>query len=193
MPRAKAVSPVTSSSTEAAVAAPAEKKPLTSEQIILGATNDPSLSTSSFKFNDKEYKYVHLSYDAYIEFMLKIKQLLTAVVGTVAAKANATVKIPGIALEGTAADSVINFASKEIPDMVRIIVNNCNEFAEVPDRITVEDIKKVRGITPMTLTNIIMGQVVFNNMIPEFASFFVQMMPLLKQVGILKEKTSLAK
>jgi len=35
-----------------------------------------------------------------------------------------------------------------------------------------------------------MGQVVYNNMIAEFASFFVQSMPLLKAMGILTQPTS---
>lgn len=188
MPRAKAVTPAVIPSPEVPVEAPTtEKQPLTQEQILLGATNDPSLSTSSYKFNGKEYKYVHLSYDAYIEFMLKIKPLLTAVVGTVASKSKTTVTLPGIDLIGAPISTAINFASQEVPDMVRIIINNSNEFSNDPARITVEEIKKVRGITPMVLCNIIMGQVIYNNMIAEFASFFVQMMPLLRQVGILKD------
>jgi len=188
MARTKTVTPEISPAPAVITETPiTEKKPLTQEQILLGATNDPALSTDSYTFNGKTYKYVHLSYDSYIEFMLKIKPLLTAVVGTVAQKSKTTVTLPGIDLVGSPISTVISFASKEVPDMVRIIINNSNDFAEDTARITVEEIKKVRGITPMTLCNIIMGQVIYNNMIAEFASFFVQMMPLLKQVGILKD------
>ena len=111
--------------------------------------------------------------------------LLAAVVGTVASKAKSTVTLPGIKLLENPLGSAIQFAGQDIPDMVRIIINNSLEAEEKTERITVEEIKKIRGVTPMSLSNLIMGQVVYNNMIPEFASFFVQMMPLLKQVGIM--------
>ena len=175
--------PVVTPSPEVAV--PKTKPTLTPEQIILGATNDPALSKNEFKLGDKTYKYVHLSYDYYIEFMVKIKPLLAAVVGTVASKAKSTVTLPGIKLLENPLGSAIQFAGQDIPDMVRIIINNSLEAEEKTERITVEEIKKIRGVTPMSLSNLIMGQVVYNNMIPEFASFFVQMMPLLKQVGIM--------
>jgi len=174
--------------TSPTVAAPAApKSTLTPEQILLGATNDPALSKDEFKLGTKTYKYIHLSYDYYIEFMLKLKPLLTGVVGTLASKAKATVTIPGIDLIANPLGSMISFAGEDIPDMVRIIINNYLEAEGKEDeKITSADIKKIRGITPMSLSNIIMGQVIYNNMIPEFASFFVQLMPILNQMGILK-------
>ena len=187
MARTKAVSPVTSPTPTPVETTAPSKAPLTQEQIILGATNDPALSNDTFVLDGKTYKYVHLSYDYYIEFMLKIKPLLTAVVGVVASKARATVTIPGIELVENPLSNIINFAGKDIPDMVRIIINNSLEFENKEERITVEEIRKMRGVTPMSLSNIIVGQVVYNNMITEFASFFVQMMPLLKQMGILTQ------
>lgn len=184
---------VAAQGTEAITSTPETVSPtnplLTDQQIALGATNDPALSEDSFLLNGKTYKYVHLSYDYYIEFMLKIKPLLAAVVGTVAAKAKSTVSLPGIELiEKNPLSSVASFCTADIPDMVRIIVNNSLEAdGRDAEKIKVEDIKKVRGVTPMLLSNIIMGQVVYNNMIGEFASFFVQSMPLLKAMGLLTQ------
>jgi hypothetical protein len=163
---------------------------LTEQQIAFAATNDPALSSDSFKLDGKTYKYVHLSYDYYIEFMFKIKPLLGAVVGTIAAKSKSTVTLPGIELTDSSS-SVINFCTADIPDMVRIIINNSLE-AEGRDaeKLTVADIKKVRGITPMSLSEIVMGQVHFNNMIGEFGSFFAQSVPLLRAMGIISQPPS---
>jgi hypothetical protein len=167
---------------------PATLKMLTPAQITQAATNDPALSNDSFVLNGKTYKYVHLSYDYYIEFLCKIKPLLAAVVGTVAAKDKSTVSIPGIDLVENPMASVAAFAGHDIPDMVRIIINNSLEAdGRESESVTVADIKKIRGITPMTLSEIVMGQVTFNSMITEFASFFVQSMPLLKAMGILTQ------
>jgi hypothetical protein len=175
----------TPEATPASGLSPATVKMLTPAQITQAATNDPALSDDSFTLGGKTYKYVHLSYDYYIEFLCKIKPLLAAVVGTVTAKDKSTVSIPGIDLVENPMASAVAFAGHDIPDMVRIIINNSLEAEGSEERITVADIKKIRGITPMTLTNIVMGQVTFNSMITEFASFFVQSMPLLKAVGIL--------
>ena len=167
--------------------APETKVALTEAQITLGATNDPNLSQDSFELGGKTYKYVHLSYDYYIEFLSKIKPLLAAVVGTVAAKDKSTITVPGIDLIGNPMASAVAFAGNDIPDMVRIIINNSLEAEGSTEKTTVADIKKIRGITPMSLTEIVMGQVSFNSMITEFAAFFVQTMPLLKAMGILTQ------
>lgn len=166
---------------------------LSEEQIALAATNDPALSTDSFEINGKTYKYVHLSYDYYIEFMVKIKPLLTAVVGTVASKAQATLSLPGIQLTENPIAGITQFCLADIPDMVRIIINNSLE-AEGRDaeKVTLKDIKQ-RGVTPMFLANIIFGQVTYNNMIAEFASFFIQSLPLLKAMGLMNQPQSQAK
>lgn len=168
--------------------APTPAPALTEQDIAFGATNDPALSQEEFQLNGKTYKYVHLSYDYYLEFMLKIKPLLAAVVGTVAAKDHSTVTLPGIELAANPLSGIVQFCGTEIPDMVRIVINNSLEADDRPnERVTIAEIKKTRGTTPMQLANIVMGQVVFNNMITEFGSFFVQAMPLLKAMGILTQ------
>lgn len=167
---------------------PALTTTLTDKDITLGATNDPSLSENEFVLNGKKYKYVHLSYDYYMEFMLKIKPLLAAVVGTVAAKDHSTISLPGIELTGNPMSSIVQFCGTEIPDMVRIIINNSVEADNrQEERVNIAQVKSERGVTPMQLANIVMGQVVFNNMIAEFGAFFVQAMPLLRAMGILTQ------
>jgi hypothetical protein len=182
MPRAKKEAPVGA----------AEVKPepkLNDQQIALGATNDPALSNDEFELCGKRYKFVHLSYDFYLEFMFKIKPLLAAVVGTMASKTNSTVNLPGIELlptDGAGAGTLLKFCSNDIPDMVRIIVNNSLEAdGREDERITVAEIKKYRGVTPISLTRIVMGQVAYNNLIGEFGSFFVESLPLLNAMGLV--------
>lgn len=186
MPRAKKEAPVGAAEVKPEVKQEAK---LTEQQIALGVTNDPALSNDEFELCGKKYKYVHLSYDFYVEFMFKIKPLLAAVVGTMASKTKSTVNLPGIELVPTDAsglNGILAFCQKDIPDMVRIVANNSlqadNREAEY---ITVEDIRKFRGVTPITLTRIIMGQVVYNNLIGEFGSFFVESLPLLNAMGLV--------
>lgn len=181
MPRTKKESPV------GADVKPESK--LTDQQKVLGAINDPALSQDEFELCGKKYKYVHLAYDYYLEFMFKIKPLLAAVVGTMAAKSKSTVSIPGIEListDGAGPLTLLKFCGNDIPDMVRIIVNNSLEADDrASESITVADIKKFRGVTPISLTRIVMGQVVYNNLIGEFGSFFVESLPLLNAMGLV--------
>jgi hypothetical protein len=184
MPRAKKEAPVGA----------AEVKPeptLTEQQIALGATNDPALSKDEFELNGKKYKYVHLSYDFYLEFMFKIKPLLAGVVGAMASKSKATVNLPGIELipsDGSGVNGILTFCKDDIPDMVRIIVNNSLEAdGRDAEKISVNDIRKFRGNTPMSLTRIIMGQVLYNNLIGEFGAFFVESLPLLNAMGLVTQ------
>ncbi len=187
MGRPKKVSTEVTPAPAVTTEAQAPKAALTDQQVALGATNNPALSSDSFTLGDKTYKYVHLSYDYYVEFMFKVKPLLSAVIGVIASKAESTVSLPGIELMADPTVGLTQFCSAEIPDMVRIIVNNTleAEFGEDAVKVTAKDIKKIKGVTPFTLTNIVMGQVVMNNLIAEFGSFFVQSLPILKAVGIL--------
>jgi hypothetical protein len=183
MPRAKKDAPVGAADTT-------PTSPVLTEQLIaLGATNDPALSKDEFELNEKKYKYVFLSYDFYLEFMFKIKPLLAGVVGAMASKSKATINLPGIELipsDASGVSSILKFCSDDIPDMVRIIVNNSLEADHREDeKITALDVRKFRGNTPMSLTRIIMGQVVYNNLIGEFGAFFVESLPLLSAMGLV--------
>ena len=188
MPRAKNQAPVGA----ADVKPEAKQEPkLSEEQIALGVTNDPALSKDEFELNGKKYKFVHLSYDYYLEFMFKIRPLLAGVVGAMASKSKATVNLPGIELlpsDGAGVNGLLKFCSDDIPDMVRIIVNNSLEADKREDeKISTTDIRKFRGNTPMSLTRIIMGQVVYNNLIGEFGAFFVESLPLLNAMGLVSQ------
>lgn len=159
---------------------------LSDEQIAQAATNNPSLSKDEYLLGGKTYRYTHLTYDNYVAFMVKAKPLGAAIIGTVTAKARASINLPGIELEENPMSSLIEFCGKDIPEMAALIVNNFYEASERTERVTAKEIKKMTGVTPMTLANIIMGQIIYNNMISDFASFFVQMMPALRAMGILR-------
>lgn len=168
----------------------AEVKPetkLTEQDIALGVTNDPALSKDEFELLGRKFKYVHLSYEFYIEFMFKIKPLLAAVVGVMASKSKSTINLPGISLLPTdAGDGLFKFCANDVPDMVRIVINNSLEAeGREAEKVTVAEIKKFRGVTPIVLTRIVMGQVVYNNLIAEFGSFFVESLPLLNAMGLV--------
>jgi hypothetical protein len=162
---------------------------LTEQQRTLGAVNDPDLSKDEFELNGNKYKFVHLSYDFYLEFMFKIKPLLAGVVGAMASKSKSTINLPGIELmpsDGSGVNGILTFCKDDIPDMVRIIVNNYLEAdGREAEKISATDIRKFRGNTPMSLTRIIMGQVVYNNLIGEFGAFFVESLPLLNAMGLV--------
>lgn len=168
---------------------------LPSTEIVRAATNSPALAENEFEFAGRKFKVVDLEYDYYMEFLSKIEPLINAVVGKLAGKAN--LGVPGIALtadSGFSVASLMSFCKKDLPDMVRIICN-MQTIAETPagqhvdpsKLVTTEYVKK-NAKTPWQLAQIVMLQVSQNNIISDFASFFVQVLPLM---GAVQNLTSL--
>lgn len=144
---------------------------LTDEQILAAATNSPVLSPDQFKLGDQTFKIVHLPYDDYVTFLGYLQPFLSAMV--LGKSKEQKVSIPGINLGvGASPLALVEFCSNELPEMVRLIVK------QTDPTVTVKTIKELAG-TPFVLAGIVFQQLVRNQMIADFASFFKQMMPLL--------------
>lgn len=146
---------------------------LSAETIAEAATNEPSLSPDEFLLGEKTYKVVHLSYDDYVAFIAYIQPFFDAIVGKLGDKIGAS--IPGINIgKSLDASVILKFCGNSLPEMTRLVIKQT-----VPS-ITVDQIKHTPGVTPFTLATIVMQQVIKNNMVKDFATFFVQMAPLFR-------------
>ncbi len=145
-------------------------------EMVRAALNAPELSEREFKLGDKVYKIIDLEYDDYLMFV----ELLTPLIEVFQNRAKAEeVSVPDIALTPEAGldfKAVLKYCKNDLPELVRIICRQTD-----PD-ITVEDIKKAGN--PIKLANIVLQQILQNNMIQEFADFFVQMIPLMRAVRL---------
>jgi hypothetical protein len=153
---------------------PAVETPAVSQhEMVRAALNAPELSEREFKLGDKVYKVIDLEYDDYLMFV----ELLTPLFEMLQNRANEAISVPDIALTPEAGldfKAVLKYCKNDLPELVRIICRQTD-----PD-ITVEQIKKAGN--PIKLANIVLQQILQNNMIQEFADFFVQMIPLMRAV-----------
>lgn len=154
-----------------------ETPSLSQKDIVRAVTNDPSLSSDEFKLGDRTFKVVDLGYDDYLKFMVAMKPLLSGIAAGMS-KAKG-VSVPGIDLPETSATEmkILEFCQDELPEMVRIVC------AQTDPDITVAEIKKL-GKTPFNLAPIALKQMVRNNIISQFTSFFGQILPLMGMVGL---------
>jgi hypothetical protein len=162
MPKRKQTTPVT---------------PPTPEAIVQAATNNPQLATDEFKLGDRVFKVIDLDYDSYIRFFAYLRPLINAVASGMAQRQG--ISIPSIELpeSSLSATRLIDFCIADLPEMVRLI---CAQT--VPD-ITVEEVK-TNGKTPFVLAAIVVKQLVRNNVVAQFTSFFGQILPLMKMLGL---------
>ena len=145
---------------------------LSQEQIMAAATNSPALSSEQFQLGDAIYKVVHLPYDDYVEFIAHLQPFMDALAEKIASSAG--VSVPGLHLtEPVSSSLLLKFCGNSLPELVRIIVKQTR-----PD-ITAEQVKE-QGKNPFVLAAIVLKQVAYNGMIRDFASFFAQIVPLLK-------------
>lgn len=176
-------------------ATPATPEPtLTTKEIVAEFTNDPALAEGSFSLGDRTFKILSLGYDQYLEFCAYLTPLFGAVAGLVSKniREKQGVEIPGIDLntDGITPGSLLAFAKKDLPTMVSIVCNMEATVTENQDlKVTPEWVKK-HASTPWQLADIVMKQVAKNNIIGDFASFFVQTIPGLMALGIAKKTKS---
>jgi hypothetical protein len=140
---------------------------LTSEDIVAAATNSPALAKDSFVLNGKTYKVVDLDYDSYMEFLLLLQPLLEVVL-KIYSGSGSPINLPSTL---SIADILKN-CLHNLPQMVLLICRQTDL------KVTMKQIKQP-GNTPFTLAEIVMKQIVKNNMIKEFTSFFGQIAPLM--------------
>lgn len=141
----------------------------TPTEIVRAATNDPSLSTSSFTLGDKVFPVVDLPYDDYIKFFAYLQPLIEKFAGAVTGISFTSSQTDDLSVSG-----LIRYCSESLPEMVRLMC------VQTDPSVTAEDVKKsVRS--PFKLASIVMVQVKANKIIEDMTDFFEQIVPLLKR------------
>lgn len=149
-----------------------EKLPtLTDREKAFAATNEPSLSQSSFKLGDREFKVVFLKYNAQLAFMAHLQPLIQMMATRLTGN---EVTVPDINLgsDGFSVSTILKYCLNDLPEMVAII---CRQTDETVTAAWVVDVAE----SPFDLIAIIMRQIDTNKMVEKIARFFVSMRPLL--------------
>jgi hypothetical protein len=147
--------------------------PIKPTDVSRAIVNSP---VAEFTLGDRTFRLVDLPYDDYLLFASHLTPLLEVVFGSLAGVMDVNVT-PKTSI--TAA-SVIEYAGSSLPELVRIVCSQTD-----PD-ISIGEIKKMslqgspKG--PFKLAEIVLKQIEQNKIINDFASFFGQMLPLMKNV-----------
>lgn len=134
------------------------------------ATNSPTLAKDEFTLGDKTYKIVDLSYDNYLLFMTHLGPLLEAVVGGVLSVQGMPISTGSITPK-----LILDHLAGSLPELACIVCN------ETDPEMTTSQVKKL-GKTPFKLAEIVIKQIEHNKIIADIASFFAQMLPVIKTV-----------
>ncbi len=140
------------------------------EEAVKAAVNSPKLSDIKFTLGEKEFKVIDLSYDSYLQFITHLTPLLEIFVGSLAATGGVRVLTPTADIN---AGSIIKYCGESLPEIVCIVCN------QTDTSVTKEDVKKWAK-SPFALCHIVLLQIEKNAIISDFASFFQQILPLLK-------------
>jgi hypothetical protein len=161
---------------------------LSKEQIVAAVTNHPSHAPDSVTLGGRTFPILDLEYDQYIEFAAMLEPLFKGVAGGLMRRSN--ISVPGIDIsslptEGFTPGNLMKFAKGDLPRMVQLVLNmNAVVSGDKSKEVTVAWIKQA-GKNPMVLAGIVMKQVTKNNMIGDFADFFVQMLPTIMAMSRL--------
>jgi hypothetical protein len=151
----------------------ADTQPLSQSEVTRAATASPTDST--FELGNRTFAVCDLDYPNYLTFLEKLEPMFTALTGTLAGKMG--VSIPGATLNveepTTVFRNIIKFCGKDLPELAAIVCN-MSGGDKVDAKWVVSHAKD-----PYTLVSIVMLQIAQNNMIAQFASFFVQVVPML--------------
>lgn len=146
---------------------------ITKEDAALAATN--TLSIASFELGGKEYKVVNLRYDDYLKFITYLTPLLETFFGSLASVGGIKVVSPSSPIN---AMSIVKYAGESLPELACIVCN------QTDPTVTTENVKiwcensEPRG--PFKLAELVIKQIEQNKIVNDFASFFVQMLPMIK-------------
>jgi hypothetical protein len=158
---------------------------LSEKEIARAVTNAPALAADEFTIKDRTFKIVDLEYDDYLNFISMFKPVFEKITGTQASDTS----LPGIPLANPTSlkiDAILAYCKDDLPALA-CIVCNAQEKAQAlldnrapnPDNmVTVAWLKK--NSNPLKLAGLVLKQLMNNNMITDFADFFVQALPLLK-------------
>ena len=147
---------------------------LSKEEIVRAALNNPELSNNQFQLGDKTYTIVDLSYDDYMVFISMLQPVIDQLMKGAAGRQGINLNGVDVAPTSLSTSNIITYCSDNLPRMVQIICR-----ATEPE-ITIEQIKK-DAKNPFKLADIVLQQVIQNNMIRDFATFFRSVLPLMKQ------------
>src|SRR6185312_10862269 len=139
---------------------------LNAAEIARAVTNDPALALDSFTLGDVEYKLVDLPYDDYIVFVSLLEPLINTFVKGAAGKRG--ISLNGLEVASSSemtVSSLLTYCHASLPQMVQVI---CRQT----DPAITTDAIKVAGKTPFRLAEIVLKQIIHNNIIKDFASFF---------------------
>lgn len=160
---------------------------LSSKEISRAVTNSPLLAVDEFQIKDRVFKIVDLGYDDYLDFIALFKPMFEQMAGV--KKEEPT--LPGISLTDPSSlkvDSLIMYCKKDLPALACIVCNAQERaMAELEKREPnpanmVEPQWLKDNSNPIRLANIVLKQLLQNNMISEFADFFVQALPILRAI-----------
>jgi hypothetical protein len=141
---------------------------LSQTEIVRAATNDPELAPVSFTLGDRTFKVLDLEYDSYITFLAKLEPLLKAL-----ANQFTGVQYDYVGDAKLNVTDLFKYCAEAIPEMATIVCR-----ATDPD-ITVDEVKKL-GKNPFKLAAVVLKQIEQNRIIADIASFFAQILPLLR-------------
>jgi len=139
---------------------------LTQSQIVGAALNDPEFSEHEVEFGGVKYKLVDLPYEDYVKFLALLQPFLEAMISKVMG-GNKSVESVG---------DLITHCADAIPQMAHLALRQVD-----PD-MTVSRIKEI-GKTPFRIAPVVIKQIENNNVIKDISDFFVQILPLMGQVG----------
>jgi hypothetical protein len=154
----------------------AEETPVPAPVAAPAVTEQTAVTPEGFNFGGRDFKLLPLDYGSFLDFNIFLYPLLEGIASKfLAAKG---VSLPGIEvpeLDGpNIANYFLKFCRKELPEMVCIVCNQMPGDAKVtPDWV------KLNAKSPFELAKIVMLQVSKNNMLSEFADFFLHLLPVM--------------
>lgn len=141
---------------------------LSQEDIVRAATNAPTLAKDQFTLGTRTFSVVDLSYDDYMTFMVLLGPMMESVIGGVM-----TMQGVSVTSSQLSPKDIITHLSGSLPELARLVC------AQTDPTVTIEFVKK-EGKTPFKLAEIVLKQIEQNRIISDIASFFAQMLPVIK-------------
>ncbi len=150
-------------------------------EIARAATNAPELSREEFTLGDRKFKVVDLPYDDYLRFTTYLGPMLELLFGSLVSMSGIKAPTANVSLTPAA---ILQYAGESLPELACIVCTQTDPTMTVAQVKLLAQGSSPRG--PFKLAEIVLKQVEQNKIINDFASFFGQMLPLLKAALSLK-------
>lgn len=139
---------------------------LTSHDIVRAATNDPAMSTASFKLGERSFPIVDLPYDDYIKFLAFLQPLFDAFATALSGR--------GSVGDTLTASDLLKYCASSLPEMVLLMCRQTDKD------MTADEVKRL-GRNPFVLANAVLAQVTHNSVIEDIKSFFEQITAMMRR------------